>query len=82
MPFRKVTEIWRGWEQYWEVKVLGFTEDRASTLVAAPQRWITSGAAGTLPRMRGHKDLAVSGNESDTLLGEDGRVLHLMVLNR
>lgn len=42
MPFRKVTEIWRGWGQHWEMKELGFIDDRARTSVAASQSGLQS----------------------------------------
>lgn len=69
MPFRKVTEIWRGWGQHWEMKELGFIDGRARTSVAASQSGLQSRVAVTLSGMGGHKDLAVSGNVYDTGLG-------------
>lgn len=78
MPFRKVTEIWRSWGQHWEMKGLCFIDDRARTLVAASQSGLQSRVAATLSRMGGHKDLAVSGDVYDMVLGYHHMMLHLI----
>lgn len=59
-----------------------FIDDRDRTSVAASQSGLQPRVAVILSRMGGQKDLAVSGNVYDTVLGYHYMMLHLIRQNK